>query len=188
MSGVHEWLRSTTSAAHARVDAAFSGFALDEAGSYRSFLVAHAIALFPIEAWLRAREETVLAGWPMRYRASALEDDLGKLDAAAPPGAAFQASDDPAAIAAILYILEGSRLGGNILAKRVGQGLPRSYLASASDAQSWRRTLSRLDDHIHDDETRKTAAEAAFRVFERFEGAARSVTLIEDGESGVRAD
>jgi heme oxygenase len=187
MNGVHGWLRSTTATAHAQVDAAFSHFALDEAASYRSFLMAHAMALLPIEAWLREREETVLAGWPTPYRAAALEDDLGKLDAIAPPGAAFQASDDPAAIAAILYVLEGSRLGGNILAKRVGPGLPRSYLASASDAQSWRRTLSRLEDHIHDDETRKAATEAAFRVFERFEQAARSAPSDEAGESGVRA-
>lgn len=188
MSGVHEWFRSTTSTAHARVDAAFSRFRLDEADSYRSFLVAHAIALFPIEAWLRGREETVLAGWPMQFRALALEEDLSQLDATAPPGDAFLASDDPAAIAGMVYVLEGSRIGGNILAKRVGRGLPRSYLSSPCDAKSWRTTLSRLDDHIHDFETRKTAAEAAFRVFERFERAARSAALLEQEESVVRAD
>ncbi len=169
MSDAHAWLRSATATAHARVDAAFSGFVLHEPASYRRFLLAHARALLPIEVWLENSAAAASAGWTMRPRRAALEQDLTALDATAPQGAAFDASDDPASLAGILYVLEGSRIGGNVLAKRVGPGLPRAYLSSPCDAQSWRRLLARLDAHIHDDETRVAAANAALQVFERFE-------------------
>ncbi len=183
MSEAHTWLKETTSAAHRNVDEAFSGFALDDAASYSSFLVAHAMALLPIEAWLRGRAEAVLADWPARARAAALKDDLLRLDAVAPAGEAFEAPDDPASIAGIVYVLEGSRIGGNILAKRVPGRLPKAYLSSACDAQNWRRTLSRLDDVIRDPETRTASTKAALSVFERFERAARRVALLGGGQS-----
>ena len=187
MTGAHAWLKQATSAAHAKVDAAFSRFALTEAVSYRSFLRAQAMALVPIETWLSGRADCVFAEWPTRTRAAALESDLRSLDAVAAPGAPFAAPDDPASIAGVVYVLEGSRIGGNILAKRIGTGLPRSYLASHCDAQSWRQTLSRLDDVVRDDRTRAAAARSALSVFERFEQAALFVTSQDDGES-VRGD
>ncbi|RBP16457.1 heme oxygenase [Roseiarcus fermentans] len=180
MSEAHAWLKQSTSAAHQKVDAAFSRFALDDARSYRSFLIAQATALFPIEAWLGERAGAVLADWPERARAAALEADLARLEASAPAGAAFAASDDPAAIAGVLYVLEGSRIGGAILAKRVPDRLPKAYLASGCDAQSWRQVVSRLDDVIRDQGTRTASAEAALAVFARFEQAARSGAPAED--------
>ena len=87
MGEAHKWLKDETAAAHRKVDDAFSRFVLDEDQSYRSFLVAHAVALLPIEAWLRGRAEAVLADWPERMRAAALESDLLRLEATAPAGA-----------------------------------------------------------------------------------------------------
>jgi heme oxygenase len=107
----------------------------------------------------------------------------------APPGAAFGAPDDPASIAGVIYVLEGTRIGGNILAKRIGGGLPCSCLSSPCDAQSWRRTLSRLDDFICDAETRMAAAKAALSVFARLENAGQFVKSFEDeGPSRVSTD
>lgn len=174
MSDAHAWLKAATTPAHRSVDDAFSRFALDEASSYRSFLVAQAAALFPVEAWLSARAESVFPDWPARARAAALADDLARLDAAAPAAPAFAAADDPASIAGVVYVLEGSRIGGAILAKRVPRPLPKSFLASTCDARSWRAVLARLDDVLRDDETRAASARAALSVFERFEQAARA--------------
>ena len=174
MRDAHAWLKEATTPAHRIVDDAFSRFALDDPGSYRAFLVAHAAALLPVEAWLSGRAEAVFPDWPARARAAALADDLARLGAVAPPAAPFGAANDPASIAGIVYVLEGSRIGGAILAKRIPSPLPKSYLAATCDARSWRAVLSRLDDVLHDDETRAASARAALSVFERFEQAARA--------------
>lgn len=187
MGEAHAWLKATTSRAHAKVDAAFSHFALNDTESYRSFLTAHAIALLPIEAWLGDQAADVLAEWATPFRADALMSDLLRMGATAPTGAAFDASSDPASLAGIVYVLEGSRIGGNILAKRVGSGLPCAYLASACDAPGWRRLQARLDQFLLDAPTRAAAATSALSVFDRFEQAARLVAH-SDGEPVAYVD
>ena len=188
MTSAHDWLKGSTAAAHRRVDEAFSGFALDDAASYRSFLVAHAFALLPIEAWLEGRAEAVLPDWRARARSEALKSDLQKLDATATAGEAFEAADDPASIAGVVYVLEGSRIGGNILAKRVPAWLPKSYLSSPCDARTWRGALSRFDEIICDAAARAASAKAALSAFERFERAALSAPFHEGGQSVVHVD
>jgi heme oxygenase (biliverdin-IX-beta and delta-forming) len=44
-----------------------------------------------------------------------------------------------------LYVLEGSRLGGAYLEKRVAPGLPRTYLGARHEQGAWRRILGSLD-------------------------------------------
>ena len=184
MGAAHVWLKATTSLAHAKVDAAFSHFSLVDAESYRTFLTAHAIALLPIEAWFVEKTANVSAEWPSQSRADALRSDLLRLGATAPAGPAFEATDDPASLAGIVYVLEGSRIGGNILAKRVGGGLPCAYLSSASDAPRWRGLQARLDLIVHDAPTRAAAAASALSVFDQFEQAARLVARPDGDPAG----
>lgn len=124
-------LRDATAADHEIVDSTFAWFDLTLSASYTQFLMAHARVLC-------ALEPTVSGLWSgERARLPLLQADLADL------GVAVTADASPAAISdatgwGILYVLEGSRLGGRILAGRVGAGLPVRYLSAAHQGGSWR--------------------------------------------------
>ncbi len=132
-------LRSRTAAAHETVDAAFGGFDLLDRAAYARFLTAHAKAL-PIA------EARAVAVWPeLRPRVPLLAGDLAELGHAAPLAATpAAANDDPRAWGA-LYVVEGSRLGGGMLARQVGEGLPTAYLAATHAPGEWRDIRSAID-------------------------------------------
>lgn len=165
-------LRAATAAAHERVDRGFARFDLADAAAYAGFLAAHADAFLPVEAALDAvGAERLLADWPERRRADALRCDLAALGRPAAPGARFAIDDDAAAWGA-LYVLEGSRLGGAMLARSVPDGMPVRYLAAPQPPGAWRTMLARLDLALDQDARCAAAIDAAGRVFARFEAAA----------------
>ncbi|AXJ96784.1 MULTISPECIES: biliverdin-producing heme oxygenase [unclassified Sphingomonas] len=144
-------LRRATAADHAAVDAAFGAFRLTDVDDYARFLTAHARALGAIEA--------VLAGAPAlpawRQRLPLLAADLAALDQPLPVPIHW-APDDPAARWGALYVIEGSRLGGQLLARRVPPSLPRAYLGAVHRPGEWRALL-------HAIEVQATASDAAWR-------------------------
>ncbi|MCI9882950.1 biliverdin-producing heme oxygenase, partial [Methylobacterium goesingense] len=117
-------LRSATGGDHDRVDAAYGDFDLAAPDSYRAFLHAHARA--------RPAAEDALAAVPglphFRPRTPLLAADLGALDEAMPPPLPFALPAGDAAAWGALYVVEGSRLGGIMLARTVPDGLPTAYL------------------------------------------------------------
>jgi heme oxygenase len=42
-------------------------------------------------------------------------------------------------------VLEGSRLGGTVLSRRIGPGLPRAFLLSAHPPGGWRAVMAAID-------------------------------------------
>jgi len=67
-------------------------------------------------------------------------------------------------------VLEGSRLGGAVLARRVPAELPRAFLGATHPPGAWRELLARIDrcglaPQVQGDCT--AAAKAVFRAFER---------------------
>lgn len=137
----HQRLRTATVASHESVDAAFGCFDLADPGSYAAFLTAHARALRAVE--------TVLTGDPelpsFQARAPLLLDDLARLGHTAPKALPF---DRPATLAGrfgALYVMEGSRLGGALLARRVGKELPTAYLSATHPPGAWRVLLAEFD-------------------------------------------
>lgn len=167
----HQQLRSHTRTCHERVDAAFSMFDLSDPGSYADFLRAHATALLPLEAWMRADE--LIAGW--HGRSDALRTDLAEIGVEAPPPLRLNMPSDEATRWGALYVLEGSRLGGRVLGSRVGEGLPRAYLGAPFSSAAWRDLLSALDRcGAHEDagwrNTALAGANATFALFERAVG------------------
>lgn len=168
-------LRTATAPAHQRVDAAFGGFDLATRDGYTAFLRAQAEAFLPVEAAID-RTIALAAGliddWPQRRRGDALRADLADL------------GHQPAAIAAVpdiasrdallgaIYVLEGSRLGGTMLARRVPPGLPRRFLA-ATDPDHWRQLIQILNRALVTQEQQDAAIAAACDVFARFEEGAQ---------------
>jgi heme oxygenase len=140
-------LRAETRADHAGVDAAYGRFDLADRAGYAAFLGAQARVLPPLESLLRPAD--LLPGW--HGRAAPLAADLAALGIAMPPplalptALAITLSGGEAARWGAVYVLEGSRLGGAVLAATVPPGLPRAFLGAVHPPAAWRNLLLALD-------------------------------------------
>lgn len=172
VQGARMALRRLTAEAHERVDAGFGRFDLGTAGGYAAFLRAQAAAHLPVEAALDAAgAERVVGDWPARRRAAALRADLRALGAATPELLPAPAFDSPAAILGGVYVLEGSRLGGAMLARSVDPAFPCGFL-KPGQSPTWRALIVTLDDSLRTDEDIGVAVCAAKAVFSLFGQAA----------------
>lgn len=133
-------LRAATGPDHDAVDAAFGRFDLTDRGDYAAFLTAHARALPAVEAALERFDALPMPP----HRREALAADLAALGIAMPEPLPFALADADAAWGA-LYVTEGSRLGGIMLAGRVGAGLPSAYLSARHEKGAWRALLAAID-------------------------------------------
>ena len=174
MTSASAQLRARTADAHARVDDAFSAFDLGNRADYKAFLLAHSRALPAVEKLIQSHRALP----SLRGRTVLLEQDMKALDQAMPsllPFAPFVASGGRHSAAAawgLLYVVEGSRLGGGILAKRVAAELPTAYLGALHQPGEWVRfrhaidaEAARLDPAWIDSAVE--GAEAAFDLYER---------------------
>lgn len=164
-------MRSRTSDAHAAIDHAFGAYDLSDHKAYVTFLLAHARALPTAEAII-AR---CLALPPSRPRTPSLVSDLVMLECVMPPALTFDGSTCEAVCWGFLYVVEGSRLGGAILAKRVGAGLPTTYLASLHQAGEWRAfaTAIEVEAMRHDAAWLDDAVRGAHECFDLYRRAAQ---------------
>lgn len=134
-------LRAATASAHDMVDAAFGSHDLSAATDYARFLIAHALALPAAERRFVATDGLP----PWRERSSMIAADLADLGHAMPAPLAFSLPNRPGAAWGALYVTEGSRLGGIMLARSVGADLPARYLGAKHDHGEWRALLTRID-------------------------------------------
>ncbi len=163
------YLRAITRDAHDRVDSRFSAFDLSKAHDYAEFLAAQAAAFLPIEEALdRAGAAEVLSDWPERRRGHALKSDLALLGRDLPSATSVPDYSDEAAIWGGIYVLEGSRLGGNVLRKSVAADLPKLFLASSSKG-SWASFVAALERNLYDRVVLHRAGLSAVNTFACFE-------------------
>lgn len=172
----HADLRAATAADHEGVDAAFAGFDLADPRAYAAFLTAHARVLPGIEA--------ALAGDPalpaFRPRAALLIGDLAHLGLAPPDAIDPAVPGASAGRFGMLYVIEGSRLGGGLLARRIAAGLPQAYLSAVHLPGEWRAFTHALDAAAAHDrrwiDAAIAGAKRAFTLYARAAGmaAARS--------------
>ena len=143
-------LKTATAEQHERVDAAFSSFDLESLAGYSAFLLAHLHAVHPLEVALEdAGIGALVPDWPARQRRQALLADLDALGVAG-----FVLSEplviqpSPGWCLGACYVLEGSRLGGRLLARRVAAANPRAplrYLAHTDTTPSWPGFLEQFE-------------------------------------------
>jgi heme oxygenase len=138
----HAHLRAATVNCHADVDDVFSTYDMSNSCSYRTFLKAHAAALMPLEQILLNCPVDLPTWTP---RTPLLEADLLILRSPAPPPAPIHGEFSAAMLYGVLYVLEGSRLGGRVLSQRVGAGLPKAYLCAVHAKGEWRSFLAAFD-------------------------------------------
>ncbi len=151
------------------VDAAFGSYDLSDRAAYAAFLRSHARAL-------PAVEERAATVWPtLRRQMPALAADLSALDVAVPTGIATPGGGAAAAWGA-LYVVEGSRLGGGMLAKMVGPGLPQSYLSATHLPGEWRLIRHAIDAAAagENDAWHAAMVDGALRTFDLYAAAARA--------------
>jgi heme oxygenase len=166
-------LRAGTQAEHARVDNVFGAFDLATLEGYRSFLAAQADALVPLELALDAAgADTAVADWASRHRSDLLKADLADLGADIPHATSAPTIESPEAVLGALYVLEGSRLGGTVLARTVPLSFPKRFL-SASDPARWRSLIQLIDHNLVFPDQLAVALQVARDVFGRFEAAGR---------------
>ena len=160
VSGVRQALREATSDSHSHVDGLFSAYRLDSESDYAAFLTAHARALGALESVAR----------PESPRLPMIAADLAAMDMTMPAPLSLADPDRDGYRWGLLYALEGSRLGGAMLARRVAPGLPHAYLSAVHGKGGWvafQQALDRaaadggedwLDDAVQ-------GAQAAFALF-----------------------
>ena len=167
---VRQALREATMANHQHVDELFSAFSLDSRAGYGAFLKAHARALAPLEQIAR----------PESPRLPQLAEDLAALGETMPEPLIMGQQGGDAFRWGALYALEGSRLGGAMLERRVAPGLPRAYLSSVHDRGGWLAFQQLLDE----------AAEAGGEqwVGDAIQGAAAAFTLFAAAAAAERTN
>ncbi len=162
-------LRARTAPQHRATEAAYAGYDLTNRRSYTTFLQAHGRAVTAAEQVLSAS-----AGLPeWQPRAPLLRQDLDALDAPMPNPLPFPAVRDTGEAWGVLYVLEGSRLGSELLSRRVPPGLPRSYLAASHGPGGWHAFRTRLEADLASDKlVLERAVTGAFACFTLFSNAA----------------
>jgi heme oxygenase len=143
---VRQHLREATAQAHARLDAMVEAWGIETAPGYRRFLQAHARSLPALEQ--RVWGGLAQAGFvPARWsRAAALAQDLAALGAPAPEPLPAPDITGEAALFGAAYVLEGSRLGAQMLLRRAWAGAPtHAFLAHNPEPRAWQVFLSRLE-------------------------------------------
>ncbi len=162
-------LRSETTDSHAAVDDIFSRFDLGNPRDYTAFLVAHARILPAIEAALeQAGIAELLPDWADRRRTDQLAADLAELGIAQPEPLEAPSLKSEAEVWGTMYVIEGSKLGGALLAKLVPANLPSRYLTPTGPKGSMKVFMDRVDAvEIEDPSEAVAAARATFALFRK---------------------
>ena len=171
-------LRDATAEWHERVDAVFSHPDLSDRHAYGRFLSAQAAAHLPVEQALEAGGiGEVVADWADRRRADLIRADIEALELCLPSLEAPPVLDGAPALLGAAYVLEGSRLGGALLARSVGAGLPALFLSAGRPA-AWRDFVAILDARLLTREDIDVAISAACDVFALFERSGRRMLKV----------
>lgn len=175
-------LRAATAAPHAALEARSDAAGhFDGIDGYRRYLHRMLPLYATLEAALDIAAPPVLADWPRRTKAGAIQADLAVLDSDAPAEGRLPLVGPllppwgPGTALGVLYVLEGATLGGAVLARRMtAHGLTRErggrFLDPYGPARAalWRGFLAALEDAVlppAEDVALLPAALATFGLF-----------------------
>ena len=175
-TSAHEHLRAATSAGHQAAEAALDLARPVTVEAHRRVLELSLAVFAPVEDVLAHWHLSHPAGWQVQPRSALAVADLRQL-----PGAAGGAVPAPWPVVrprdgaggapealGYAYALEGSRLGGSVIRRRIVDhrpGAPVSFFG-AGERGRWRAFLSVLDGTLAEEPARERAARAARSVFD----------------------
>lgn len=162
-------LKAATDEVHRELDDRLSRLDLAREADYRRFLHIHARAVPPVEGALaQSGIGNLVEDWDEGRRSSAIESDLAGLGEEMPDATQAPTIDGTAEMLGTAYVLEGSRLGGRVLKRRVGHGLPVEFLSRSSNLGSWTSLIAVMDRSLYSDALLGDAQRAARRCFALF--------------------
>ena len=174
-------LRASTRSGHEAAEASLALAGELQVEDLRRVLSAFVRVFAPVERVLAAWEPTCPGAWVVERRSGLAERDLVALGATPPVGAGAawavmapaEGPDGRATALGLAYVLEGSRLGGDRIARRFATDQPdapsTAYFA-AVDAPRWAAFTEALDAAGLDDAGVSRAVAAAGSVFAEFVG------------------
>lgn len=173
------FLRETTRDLHHELDERISVLDLADADDYAAFLRIHAAALVPLEAALEAGGvATRFQAWPCHRRSQALIADMCACGIERRPGAPLPAIRGVEAQMGVLYVLEGSRLGGRLLERQAkGQAGRNAFLTHGAGLPLWKEFLGHLERLPDDEATKRGLAEGARIAFGLYAAAADGILV-----------
>lgn len=170
--GLRSELKAATQADHEKLDRLVSRWDLSHRDSYAEFLRLHSALIPPLEQWLeRSGVESLLPDWLVRQRRGALQSDLAALSVQPLAPVGIELRPSLPSVAGVLYVLEGSRLGGKLLVRRVvsvSEAVPAAFLEHGSGSQLWRSYLNWLDSQSFGPASRREAVTSARSVFDLY--------------------
>lgn len=145
-------LRAATADLHAAIDARFAGSFDCDRGAYVRFLTALAGAVPPLEAGLEAGGvRRLFPDWRARCRAAVLREDLDRLGRDMPQAEPVAPPCNEAQMLGMVYVLEGSRLGGKLLLRRALDNpdpavrAATGYLTHGAGLNLWQGFVAQLE-------------------------------------------
>ncbi|AZR36726.1 biliverdin-producing heme oxygenase [Xanthomonas vasicola] len=171
-------LRHATQDAHRLVEAVPLMQALGQgqidSAAYAQILRRHHGLLAGFEAQLSDWLTTLVGnGWHYRRRVPALREDLRALGQQPDLPVALPSVADDAARWGMLYVIEGSQLGGRMIARSVRKqpalaGALRYFELADDDPAGWRRFQAALDRRLDTPSARDAAIDGAQAMFAHF--------------------
>lgn len=166
-------LKAETDSAHERLDQRMARLNLSDRADYSTFLAVHGAVLPGLEKQLEAGGlGAVVPLWLAHRRAGPLALDLAAMGIVPPVPIAVPVFASPEAMLGAAYVLEGSRLGGQLLAKQVPDGFPAAFLRDQGNIAPWRELVAALDGLLTSPGKLSQAKAAALDVFDAYSEAA----------------
>ena len=167
-------LKTATDDVHSRLDALLSKLNLADRDDYTAFLAIQARVVPPLEQALESfGMRGIVEDWDEHRRAGLLQSDLSALGCAMSETLEIPPIETVSHALGSAYVMEGSRLGGQILRKSVGRRMPNSFLFPNGHKTAWPALVAALDSNLDSQPLLDEAKTAARRTFSLFFEAAR---------------
>ena len=162
-------LKAATDDIHRELDERLSTLDLAAENDYRRFLDFHARTVPAVEASLASGGlGDMVEGWCASRRSDAIAGDLAALGEPMPKPVEPPVLTGVGELLGAAYVLEGSRLGGRVLERRVGPGLPNAFLKGDGSLGPWPPLIAVMDRLLYSDSLLGEAKSAARRCFTLF--------------------
>ena len=162
-------LKAATDGIHRELDERLSTLDLATKADYRRFLDFHARTVPAVEGSLASGGlGDLVEGWCEGRRSDAIAADLAALGDPMPKPVEAPTFAGVGHLLGAAYVLEGSRLGGRMLERRVGPGLPKAFLKGDGSLGPWPALIAVMDRLLYSDSLLDEAKIAARRCFTLF--------------------
>lgn len=162
-------LKAATDDIHRELDERLSTLDLAAEADYRRFLDFHARTVPAVEASLASGGlGEMVEGWCAGRRSAAIAADLAALGDAMPQPVEAPSLEGVGNLLGAAYVLEGSRLGGRVLERRVPPNFPKAFLEGDGSLGSWPALIAVMDRLLYSDSLLDEAKSAARRCFTLF--------------------